>query len=60
VADGGWAPTGPQTFVFNSVSINGVTDSFGPAGLTKDGCKNSGWQALGFKNQGQCVSSAVK
>jgi len=23
-------------------------------------CKDGGWKALGFKNQGQCVSSMVK
>jgi hypothetical protein len=26
------------------------------SGYTKDQCKNGGWAALGFKNQGQCVS----
>jgi hypothetical protein len=26
------------------------------ANLTKDDCKNGGWQALGFKNQGDCAS----
>ena len=25
-------------------------------GYTKDQCKNGGWQSLGFKNQGDCVS----
>jgi hypothetical protein len=25
-------------------------------GLTKDQCKKGGWRALGFRNQGQCVS----
>ncbi len=25
----------------------------------KDRCKNDGWQSLGFKNQGQCVSSVA-
>ncbi|HSW80629.1 MAG TPA: hypothetical protein VLG47_07670 [Candidatus Saccharimonadales bacterium] len=24
---------------------------------SKEACKNGGWQALGFKNQGQCVSA---
>jgi hypothetical protein len=24
---------------------------------SKEACKNGGWQALGFKNQGQCVST---
>ena len=23
-------------------------------------CKNGGWKALGYKNQGQCVSDMVK
>ena len=23
----------------------------------KDACKNGGWQAAGYKNQGQCVSA---
>jgi hypothetical protein len=26
---------------------------------TKEACKNNGWQAFGFKNQGQCVSSVA-
>jgi hypothetical protein len=30
------------------------------SGYTKDQCKNGGWQALGFKNQGQCVSFFAK
>jgi hypothetical protein len=25
-------------------------------GYGKDQCKDNGWQALGFKNQGDCVS----
>ena len=29
----------------------------GPASMAA--CKNGGWRALGFKNQGQCVSSVV-
>ena len=27
--------------------------------LTKDDCKSGGWEALGFKNQGQCIASIV-
>jgi hypothetical protein len=27
-----------------------------PNGYAKDQCKNGGWEALGFRNQGQCVS----
>ena len=28
----------------------------GYTGYTKDQCKNGGWETLGFRNQGQCVS----
>lgn len=30
------------------------------SGYTKEQCKNGGFQALGFKNQGQCVSFFAK
>jgi hypothetical protein len=23
--------------------------------MTKDDCKNSGWELYGFRNQGQCI-----
>jgi hypothetical protein len=53
VADGGWA-VGSQTVVLDAVSINGVVYDFtAPA---KSDCKDGNWQALGFKNQGACVS----
>jgi hypothetical protein len=29
-------------------------------GYLKDQCKNGGWVALGFRNQGQCVSFFAK
>ncbi len=29
----------------------------GPA-TGKEACKNGGWEALGFRNQGQCVKAA--
>jgi len=30
-----------------------------PVATTKDQCKKGGWEAFGFKNQGQCVASIV-
>lgn len=54
VADGGWAVGGSQTVVLDAVSIDGVVYDFtAPA---KSDCKNGNWQALGYKNQGACVS----
>ncbi len=35
-----------------------VTPTNGPR--TKDDCKKGNWEAYGFKNQGQCVSSVVR
>lgn len=52
VVDSGWAFTdGEQTVLVRNVVVNGPTDA--------SQCKNGGWQALGFKNQGQCVSSVA-
>jgi hypothetical protein len=28
-----------------------------PTGPTKDDCKNGGWEARGFENQGQCIAT---
>ena len=53
VVDAGWATGGSQTVVLNSVTINGSTYGF----LTKDDCRNGGWQTAGYKNQGACVSA---
>ncbi len=30
-----------------------------PNGYAKDQCKDGGWETLGFRNQGQCVSFFV-
>lgn len=54
VVDGGWSQNdGEQTILVDNVSVNGNTYAF----TTKDDCKDGGWQQLGFRNQGQCVSS---
>lgn len=54
VVDGGWSQTdGEQTILVDNVSVDGNVYTF----TTKDDCKNGGWEALGFRNQGQCVSS---
>jgi YbbR domain-containing protein len=29
------------------------------SGYSKDQCKDGGWRELGFKNQGDCISSFV-
>ena len=31
----------------------------GVESITKDDCKDGGWKALGFRNQGQCIASVV-
>ena len=36
-----------------------VTYDFEPTAQTKDDCMSGGWEAFGFKNQGQCVASVV-
>jgi hypothetical protein len=42
------------------IGVNGDTKTFNFELTTKDDCKNGGWQEMGFKNQGQCVSAHVK
>jgi len=55
VVDGGWAQTsGSQTVVLDAVSINGVVYTF--TATAKSDCKDGNWQALGYKNQGACIS----
>jgi hypothetical protein len=54
VADSGWAIAGGQTVVVDSITINGVVYDFGPQ--SAEDCKDGGWEAGGFKNQGDCVS----
>lgn len=54
VVDGGWSQAdGEQTIVVDNVSVDGKLYTF----TSKDDCKKGGWQQLGFRNQGQCVSS---
>ena len=47
----------PSTILIRNLVIAGVTVQLAPAPRTADQCKNGGWQAGGFRNQGQCVSS---
>lgn len=44
-----------QEVWFDNVVLNGTTYTF----TTKDSCKNGGWEAMGYKNQGDCVSDVV-
>jgi len=54
IVDGGWSqPGGTQTIVVDNTSVDGNTYTFS----TKDDCKNGGWQSMGYRNQGQCVSA---
>jgi hypothetical protein len=54
VVDGGWSQgDGEQTILVDNTSVDGTVYTYS----TKDDCKNGGWQTLGFRNQGQCVSS---
>ena len=53
VIDSSWKyPDGEQTILVRNIDINGPVSPLG-----KDACKKGGWVDLGFKNQGQCVSS---
>lgn len=55
VVDGGWAQSsGSQTVVLDAVSINGTVYTF--SATAKSDCKDGNWQALGYKNQGDCIS----
>lgn len=54
VVDGGWSqPDGEQTILIDNTMVDGATYTY----TSKNDCKNGGWQSLGFRNQGQCVSS---
>jgi hypothetical protein len=60
VEDAGWAfPDGEQTALVDNTQINDTVYTYE---LTKEDCKNGGWQTLtdqnghSFKNQGQCVA----
>lgn len=39
------------------IAVNGVSQQ--PAATGKNACKHGGWKALGYRNQGQCVSAAA-
>jgi hypothetical protein len=42
------------------VIANDVTVVDATARPTKEQCKQGGWRALGFRNQGQCVAAAAR
>lgn len=41
------------------IGSGGNTTTYDFELTTKDDCKNGGWEAMGFKNQGECVSAHV-
>ena len=43
-------------FAGSYASAKNASTTKANAGYSKDQCKEGGFQALGFKNQGQCVS----
>ena len=48
----------PSVIQVRNLVIAGVRIDLGTGGpVTADSCKNGGYAALGFRNQGQCVSS---
>ena len=47
----------PSTILVRNLTIGGVSVPLAPGPRSADQCKNGGWQAGGFRNQGQCVSS---
>jgi hypothetical protein len=47
-----------QTTLSN-IMVNGMEAVADPQ-AAKDQCKNGGWESLGYKNQGQCVSAYAK
>ncbi len=53
------AAVGASTYVSAKVGANQTNADAALTGYTKDQCKNGGWQAMGFRNQGQCVSYFV-
>jgi len=50
VNDSGWLHD-PESVAFSDLEVNGIG-----ASPDKEACKDGGWVALGFENQGQCVS----
>jgi len=57
----GWSISGPMGAVFDDITYGVPVDEpdeepGSPSDpVTKDDCKKGGWEAFGFKNQGQCV-----
>lgn len=49
-------PADPGTIEFRNLTINGTSLLPAPQD-PKDACKNGGWKAGGYKNQGQCISA---
>lgn len=47
----------PSVIQVRNLVIDGVSVDLSAAPTTAEQCKNGGWQAGGFRNQGQCVSS---
>ena len=47
----------PSVIQVRNLTIGGTRINLAPGPRNADQCKNSGWQAGGFRNQGQCVSS---
>ena len=49
---------------FLVVAMTAILGTAGIVGATpdpaKEACKNGGWQALGYKNQGQCIKDFNK
>ena len=50
----------PGDAVFNRFDSSFSSELDEPTALTKDQCKNGGWRALGFRNQGDCERVAAK
>jgi hypothetical protein len=50
----------PDDPVFNRFDSTFSSELDEPTALTKSQCKNGGWRALGFRNQGDCVRVAGK
>jgi hypothetical protein len=53
-------PSDPGTIQVRNLTINGQAVLLAPAPTNAQQCKNGGWQAGGYQNQGQCVSSFAK
>lgn len=59
VVDGSWSAAatggdGEQTVLVDNINLNGDVTTFDDP-VSKDDCKNGGWEAYGFSNQGRCI-----